>query len=64
MEAYPFRNGEKQPLGRVTLSGGVANFPDDARSAVELMRTADQALYQAKSSGRNRIVGAGRNYLT
>ena len=64
VEAYPFRHGEKQPLGRVTLSGGVANFPDDARSAVELMRSADQALYEAKSSGRNRIIGAGRNYLT
>jgi diguanylate cyclase (GGDEF)-like protein len=64
VEAYPFRHGEKQPLGRVTLSGGVANFPEDGRSAVDLMRSADQALYQAKSSGRNRIVGAGRNYLT
>jgi diguanylate cyclase (GGDEF)-like protein len=64
VEGYPFRNGERQPLGRVTLSGGVANFPEDARSAVDLMRSADQALYQAKSSGRNRIVGAGRNYLT
>jgi diguanylate cyclase (GGDEF)-like protein len=64
VEGYPFRNGDRQPLGRVTLSGGVANFPEDARSAVDLMRSADQALYQAKSSGRNRIVGAGRNYLT
>jgi diguanylate cyclase (GGDEF)-like protein len=64
VEGYPFRHGEKQPLGRVTLSGGVANFPDDARSAVDLMRSADQALYEAKSSGRNRIMGAGRNYLT
>ena len=64
VEAYPFRHGEKQPLGRVTLSGGVANFPEDARSAMDLMRSADQALYEAKSSGRNRIVGAGRNYLT
>ncbi|HEX6738094.1 MAG TPA: GGDEF domain-containing protein, partial [Vicinamibacteria bacterium] len=64
VEAYPFRHGEKQPLGRVTLSGGVANFPDDARSARDLMRSADQALYEAKSSGRNRIVGAGKNYLT
>jgi diguanylate cyclase (GGDEF)-like protein len=64
VEAHPFRHAEKQPLGRVTLSGGVANFPEDARSAVDLMRAADQALYEAKSNGRNRIVGTARNYLT
>jgi diguanylate cyclase (GGDEF)-like protein len=64
VEGYTFRYGEKQPLGRVTLSGGVANFPDDARNAVDLMKSADQALYEAKSLGRNRIVGAGKNYLT
>ncbi len=64
MESYPFPEAARQPLGRVTISGGVATFPEDAQSAVELLRAADQALYEAKAAGRNRIVGATPNYLT
>lgn len=59
-----FAYGARQPLGRVTISGGVACFPDDARSMVDLIRAADQALYEAKAQGRNRIVAASPNYLT
>jgi diguanylate cyclase (GGDEF)-like protein len=43
----------------VTISGGVAAYPQDATSEVELIRAADHALYQAKNAGRNRIIGAG-----
>ena len=64
VEAHDFRHGEGQPLGRVTISGGVASFPEDARSALDLQRAADRALYQAKAAGRNRIVGADKGYLT
>jgi diguanylate cyclase (GGDEF)-like protein len=45
--------------GDVTLSAGVAAFPDDARTASELRRKADAALYVAKRSGRNRVVAYG-----
>lgn len=42
--------------GDVTLSAGVAVFPDDAKTASELRRKADAALYVAKRTGRNRVV--------
>lgn len=64
VEAHAFRHGDGQPLGRVTISGGVATFPEDARSALELQRSADRALYEAKAAGRNRIVAAPKGHLT
>ena len=39
----------------ITISGGVATFPQDANSASELIKKADQALYLAKTRGRNQI---------
>lgn len=41
----------------VTFSAGVAMYPDHASTADELMRSADKALYLAKTGGRNRVVG-------
>jgi diguanylate cyclase (GGDEF)-like protein len=41
---------------RVTISLGVATFPDDGRSKPELVERADGALYHAKRHGRNRSV--------
>jgi len=58
IEMYDFPFGEKQPLRRVTVSGGVATFPDDARDAVELLLAADDALYRAKGAGRNKVLRA------
>lgn len=42
--------------GRVTVSCGVASFPEQATNAAELFERADQALYNAKGSGRNRVI--------
>ncbi|HEV3232125.1 MAG TPA: GGDEF domain-containing protein, partial [Candidatus Dormibacteraeota bacterium] len=39
----------------VTISIGVATFPDDATTAEQLIARADQAAYAAKSAGRNRV---------
>jgi len=39
----------------ITISGGVACFPDDAKHKEELISKADQALYKAKERGRNCI---------
>lgn len=42
----------------VTLSVGVATFPQDATACEELLASADRALYQAKRDGRNRVAVA------
>jgi diguanylate cyclase (GGDEF)-like protein len=47
-----------QPLGAVTLSIGIAVFPDNADSAESLLKAADNALYRAKEQGRDRIISA------
>ncbi len=54
--AEPFLGGEKQPQGRLTISGGVATYPSDAADATALLEVADRRLYRAKEGGRNRIV--------
>jgi diguanylate cyclase (GGDEF)-like protein/PAS domain S-box-containing protein len=41
---------------RVTMSIGVACFPGDATSGVELFENADSAMYRAKETGKNRSV--------
>lgn len=46
-------------LPPVTTSIGVAVFPEHAAKPEELLARADQALYEAKSAGRNRVVVAG-----
>lgn len=56
-----FTSGESQPGGRLTISIGVACCPDDADSPGGLVVAADQALYQAKRGGRNRVEAAPDN---
>ena len=47
-----------RPLGEVTLSLGVAAYPQHGTVAEEVLRAADRALYRAKSEGRDRVVAA------
>jgi len=56
--AHPFPNREKQPLGKLTVSVGVATFPEDGKTREEVLEAADQALMQAKREGRNRVLCA------
>jgi diguanylate cyclase (GGDEF)-like protein/PAS domain S-box-containing protein len=43
-------------VGRITISSGLALFPDDGADVETLLQAADVALYQAKHSGRDRLI--------
>jgi len=55
VESSTVPGGDKQPLGQVTISIGVATYPDDASDAISLLGAADRALIQAKEAGKNRV---------
>ncbi len=55
VEEEKFLNGNSQPLGKLTVSVGVATFPDESQSPEDLIQRADEQLYNAKSKGRNRV---------
>jgi diguanylate cyclase (GGDEF)-like protein/PAS domain S-box-containing protein len=52
---HGFKGEDILPGGRLTISLGLACFPEDADSVASLIHTADQALYRAKREGRNRV---------
>jgi len=58
VESHPFRFAEVQPGGRITLSAGLASAPIHGDAADLLLQRADDALYQGKREGRNRVVVA------
>jgi diguanylate cyclase (GGDEF)-like protein len=45
-------------LGPISVSIGVAAFPEHCTTAEELLKVADQCLYQSKNSGRDRVTVA------
>jgi diguanylate cyclase (GGDEF)-like protein len=53
LEMYDFAHGQSRH--RITFSAGVASFPDDGSTVSELIRSADEALYEAKGLGRNTV---------
>ncbi len=62
--AHPYPHRESQPLKVVSLSGGVATFPDDGRNGTDLVQAADAALYRAKKAGRNQVCRAETKYFS
>jgi diguanylate cyclase (GGDEF)-like protein len=64
VEGYPFPFQDRQPGGNLTISGGVAAFRTDSCNSTELIRLADEALYEAKRQGRNRVMACRSPYLS
>ena len=56
--AISVRYGDKT-LPRITISIGVAQYPEHGRMPQDVIRAADDALYAAKAKGRNQVVLAG-----
>jgi diguanylate cyclase (GGDEF)-like protein len=54
--------GIKAPDGKlsITISIGLAAFPEDGKSSEDLVRSADEALYESKHAGRNRVTAYSR----
>ncbi len=64
VEELNFPGAESQPGKKLTVSIGVASYPDDciaADSVADIIELADQALYQSKSAGRNRVTACRKN---
>lgn len=57
IEQHAFR-GPKGRRAYVTVSIGVASFPQNGATPAQLIEAADRALYQAKRQGRNQIAAA------
>jgi diguanylate cyclase (GGDEF)-like protein len=55
LEAKSFFLDDTEPQGKVTVSIGIASFPVDASSVVDLVMKADASLCRAKRAGRNRV---------
>lgn len=50
-----FEGQENQPNGNITISVGLATYPENAKDDMELIKTADDALYRAKFFSKNRV---------
>ncbi|MCO6509357.1 MAG: GGDEF domain-containing protein [Aridibacter famidurans] len=58
IERQPFsviRQGKPSGIHHITMSIGVASFPQDSEDPIELVEMADSALYKAKRLGRNLV---------
>ncbi len=56
VENFEFEYKKEDRQKNLTISTGVAVFPDDVKNAHGLIDTADDRLYKAKRSGKNRVV--------
>jgi len=55
VEKASFKGEETLPSKKLSISTGLAACPDDAKGPEELISCADQALYEAKSEGKNKV---------
>ena len=54
VEGTNFGEPDGEPV-RITISAGIANYPEHGASEKEIIDAADKVLYQAKHGGRNRV---------
>ena len=60
MNTSEFPSLGTEARGTLTISGGLACFPEDGDTVEQLLAKADEALLNAKRSGKNRIYLVGR----
>ena len=53
IQKYPFLNEEIFPNKMLTVSLGIATFPENGLSSAELITVSDKSLYKAKNHGKN-----------
>ncbi|MBI3534500.1 MAG: GGDEF domain-containing protein [Deltaproteobacteria bacterium] len=54
----PFPFMEFQPLKKISISIGVATYPFDGKTSDEVLKSADEALYNSKTNGRNQVTSS------
>ena len=57
VEALAVELPDRPAAGGLTVSVGVAAWPEDGANVDEVLVRADRRLYEAKQAGRNRVVG-------
>lgn len=55
VELTPFKGEENLPNNVLTVSVGIATYPNQAKDSIELIKCADDALYRAKFFDKNRV---------
>jgi diguanylate cyclase (GGDEF)-like protein/putative nucleotidyltransferase with HDIG domain len=55
IESTKFYGEENQPNGLLTASMGISVYPNKAKDDIELIKSADDALYRAKFFNKNRV---------
>ena len=56
-------NAKHLPMEKLSASFGAATYSEDTESMAHLLDCADQALYVAKESGRNRVIAYDKNVI-
>lgn len=56
VDDHVFSDRKGLPNCSLTVSIGLASFPSDAKEGLELLEQVDEAMYQGKESGRNKVV--------
>ena len=56
----PIHIAKQDVTAKLTISAGVASFPDDSSEEDDLLGVADKRMFDAKNAGRNQVCGSGK----